>query len=704
MNMTKTVTPTIQNVAKKIIRHKYPAIVITILFLVFGMCLISTDAERKYETLLSAVIYDRNGIPLSIKENSKGHYVKELVTIPDDFKQLLVDKEDRFFYYHPGINPVSSLRAFYNYVTKSKASGSSTLTQQLAKNLLGTESDRTIRNKIIEAVYSVSIEMFASKEDILLMYANTVYLGNQVQGFGTASHAYFDKPFADTTTNERLSLLATLSYPSARNPWEKDNLKFAEDLNTRLTPSEIFMPPTLTSKYSFQSDAYFELRTAGVRCAETCTTTIDDAVTKIIREILDRRVTAGWSQNIRNGAVVVIDAKNSELISIVGSRNPNSESNGNQINMAIQPRPIGSTVKPFIYTKGFMEELRPYTLVEDREYKYPIATGFSLYPKNYDGQYRGVVTLHEALSNSLNVPSVKVLEYIGLDNFYSFLNNSLKFQPIQDYDSYQYGIALGGLEMDLMTLTHYFTMFPKKGYLYPIRILKNSTENFDLPPQSNIATKQKVTDEKYIELVHAIISDRFTGVNQFGLEGNLNLTTTDYGVKTGTSRDFHDSWVVGYTSDFVVGVWIGNSENEALAQVSGSSGAGAVWHDVMEYLLSTSYNHKNKLTSTNIESYLLDNTHEWILKDDVISDHRNLLQSNNLILSIHSGDIFELSKDTIIPLKARKEVIWNIDGKDLGTFKETSFHPKNIGVYEISVYDKETDKREIITIKISEPE
>lgn len=703
--MGKSLIPLkVKNISGWVGRRRYVVFVTTALLLLFGMWLISNEAERKYETLLSTVIYDRHGVPLSIKENSKGHYVNELTAVPSEFAQLLITKEDGFFYYHLGINPVSSLRAFYNYVTKGKAGGSSTLTQQLAKNLLGTESNRTVRNKIIEAVYSVSIEAFSSKEEILLMYTNTVYLGNQVQGFGTASQAYFDKDFATTTNNERLSLLATLAYPSARNPWAKDNAAYAESLNTRLTPDEIFVPPAVTAKYSFQKDSYFELRTAGVECRENCTTTIDDTVTKTIREILDRHVEAGWYRNIRNGAVVVLDARSSELISIVGSRNPNSQANGNQINMAIESRPIGSTVKPFIYTKGFTDGLRPYTLVEDREYKYPIATGFSLYPKNYDGQYRGVVTLHEALSNSLNVPSVKVLEYIGLDNFYSFLSNNLKFEPIQDYDNYQYGIALGGLEMDLLTLTHYFTMFPQQGYLEPLRVLDQSKENFALPPQSNITAKQKVADAEYIELVHAIISDRFTGVNQFGLEGNLNLTITDYGVKTGTSRDFHDSWVVGYTPDFVVGVWIGNSENEPLAQVSGSSGAGAVWHDVMEYLLTTPYNTGAEFKSNHIERYALDRNDEWTIKGDTIAEHRNLLRDNNLILSIHNGDTFELRPDTAIPLRARTEVTWTVNGESLATAKDTTFSPKETGVYEIMAYEAEARRREIITIEVTERE
>lgn len=675
-----------------------------IVILFIALYLIARDAEKRYQSQLSLVISDRNEAPLSIKENSRGHYVYQTISLPENLKQLLIQKEDRFFYYHLGINPASTLRALYIFVAHGSAGGASTITQQMAKNLLGTESDRTLINKFREVFYAIGLEIFFTKEEILLMYANTIYLGNQTQGFDTASYAYFDKPLRDTTHSEQIALLATLSHPSTRNPWEEENEKFATALNARISPNSIFNSPKTTESYSFQSDSYFELRTAAIECSTSCTTTIDDKLTKDLRNILNRHIEDGWSRNVRNGAVVVIDAHTSELLAIIGSRNPKSEQNGNQINMALEPRPIGSTIKPFIYAKGFEEGLRPYTLVEDREYKYPIATGFSLYPKNYDGQYRGEVTLHEALSNSLNVPSVKILEFIGLTDFYRFLSNDLQFEPIQDYDSYQYGIALGGLEMDLTTLTHYFTLFPNKGSLSPLKIIRASDENFDLPPQSHLAEKKTVLSEEAIELVHTIISDRYAGVNQFGLNGNLNLTQPGYGVKTGTSRDFHDSWVVGYTPDFVVGVWIGNTENTALDQVSGSTGAGAVWHDVMEYLLATQYNQHTKFSPTHIERFMIGNSDEWGIKGDIISEHQNLLQEDNLILSIHEGDTFELFDGFSIPLKARRTVEWTVNGQALTIASETTFSPKELGTYEVTAFDPELEKREILLIEVTKPE
>jgi membrane peptidoglycan carboxypeptidase len=689
-----------------LLRHKRTVMILFVIvaLLLTAAWLLAKDAATRYEDQLSTIIYDRNDVALSIAENSRNHYVLPVTELPEDFSLLLLQKEDRFFRYHFGINPISSLRALVNFIRSGRSGGSSTLTQQLAKNLLGTETDRTLKNKLIEAAYTLSIECFTSKNDILTMYANTVYLGNQLQGFDTASLAYFNHPLSETTLGERISLLATLSYPSTRNPWEEENTVYAEALSQHLTPDASFLPPRTTNHYSFQKDTAFELHTAGIHCVESCQTTIDDTLTTAIRNIMDRHIQAEWNRNLRNAAVVVIDTHDSALLAMVGSRDPGSEMNGNQINLALTPRPIGSTIKPFIYSKGFSMGLRPYTLVEDREYKYPIATGFPLYPKNYDGQYRGEVTLHEALSNSLNVPSVKVLEYIGLEEFYNFLDENLSFSPLQSYDSYQYGIALGGLEMDLTTLTHYFTLFPNKGTLRPLRVFTNHEENFNLPPQSNITTETKVIEEQYIELVHAIISDRFTGVNQFGLASNLNITGSEYGVKTGTSRDYHDSWVVGYTPDLVVGVWAGNSENEALDQVSGQSGAGAIWHEVMEHLLNTEYIRHKTFSHTDLERIPIGISDEWGLRGDVVDEHQNLLLGNELILSLHEGDTFELTPNTTIPLRARTEVTWTINGEFHEVAQETNFTPLKLGNYEIAAYNEAENRREIITVHITSQE
>lgn len=662
---------------------------------------INQDASKKYQDLLSTITYDRNEIPIGVGPNSKSHYVYTTSSLPDEFAEILLAKEDRYFYYHPGINLFSHLRAVYRYVRSGKTGGSSTITEQLAKNLLQQESERNLKNKMTEMLYALCLEIFRSKDEILTMYANSIYLGNQIQGFETASLAYFNKPLSEITKSETMSLLATLSYPSSRNPWAKDNLYFAEQLSENILLTEKFTPPVVTDSYSFRNEALFEIDSLGIKCERDCYTTIDSQITKSVRDILQRHLKSNSGKNIKNGAIVIIDPKSSELLAIVGSSDPSRNEDGQQINMAIKPRPIGSTIKPFIYAEGFEAGLRPYSLVEDREYKYPIATGFSLYPKNYDGQYHGEVTLHEALSNSLNVPTVKTLEYVGLNNFYDFLLNDLEFKPIQDLDSYQYGIALGGLEMDLLTLTHYYTLLPRQGSIEPLYVLTDHT-NHNIVPQSSIENQKEIWEQPYAELVHAIISDRFTGVNQFGLASNLNINYQNYGVKTGTSRDFHDSWVVGYTGDFVVGVWLGNSENTPLEQVSGATGAGAVWHDIMEYLLETEYHQNTPLVNRNISRFTIAENDEWGLPSDIISEHQNLLNADYLIISPHHEDVFEITPDLSIPLKSRLEADWSVNGKKIGTGQQINFRPKQSGRYEIKATDNQNGTTEIILITIKE--
>jgi membrane carboxypeptidase/penicillin-binding protein PbpC len=662
------------------------------------------DATERYATLLSVVITDRSGVPIRILENAKGHYALTGGALPESFRNSLLAKEDQYFFYHPGVNPVSLARALYRTVTTGRGGGSSTITEQLAKNLLGTENERTVSNKLRELVYVFGLELFLRKDTILTMYGNTVFLGNQVQGFETASRLYFGTELGALTPHEASVLLATLSYPTARNPLKAENAEYAKALYARITgaSADTFVLPQIAPRLSFRDPAWFELSSLGVTCSESCATSLDTRLTEFIRTALARTISREYDRGVKNGAVVVIDARTHELLALVGSPDPEKTTDGGQINMALEPRPIGSTIKPFIYLRGFMEGLRPYTLVDDREYRYPIATGYSLYPKNFDGKYHGPVTLHFALANSLNVPSVKVLEYIGLPHFYSFLGADLGLIPIQAFDSYQYGIALGGLETDLLTLSHFFTIFPTEGLLSPLRVVRNSAAPVPLPHARPQAEKRIATPAA-TRLVTKILSDRLTGVEQFGLASSLNLSSGSgaYAVKTGTSRDFHDSWVVGYTPDFVVGVWLGNSENTPLAQVSGQSGAGTVWRDVMDYLLSSPYNTQRSFSDTDMRLLTVDGQEEWGLSSDNPAAHRDLLIADALITSVHEGDTFAYEADMRIPLRARAPLTWYANGRLLGTGTDLTFTPPTPGRYEIEGRRQdEASVREIISITV----
>jgi penicillin-binding protein 1C len=289
------------------------------------------------------------------------------------------------------------------------------------------------------------------------------------------------------------------------------------------------------TRHTHFSSAYFEVQSFLDDITQNDSLTIDKELTEKLRDIVKRNIDNLKFKNAKNAALVVIKLPENELLSLIGSPNPESIEEGYKINMLEQPRPIGSTIKPFIYLESFEKGLRPYTLVEDREYKYITALGFPLYPKNFDYKYRGEVNLHYALSNSLNVPAVKVLEYVGLEDFYNFLKKDLGLEPVQDLDNYQLGIALGSLEMSLLDLAKYFTIFPNSGILKELKISSNSLSS----PEKEVAKPE------YIQLVNKILNDRKTGVEQFGLKSELNLFQENYALKTGTSRNFKDSWIIG---------------------------------------------------------------------------------------------------------------------------------------------------------------
>jgi len=640
-----------------------------------------------YDNQNSQIVKDRNGQEIGILPNEKGNFARYFDKIPARVKELLIQKEDQYFYYHFGFNPWSIIRASLGYLGLYPSKASSTITQQLVKNLLKKETERSLKNKIIESFYTLSLETYQTKNNILKMYLNTIYFGQKTQGLAEASRLYFDLSPDLISDSQILQLLSTLSSPAENNPTSSKNKKIALSLAQKMGFSEqnLIMTDPLTvkenmKKYSHFHDTYFEIQTL-YSLKETpeqksVELTIDKDLTTKIRKIIERNLEDLKPKNAKNGAAIVVKLPENEILALIGSPNPQSFGEGYQINMLQEPRPIGSTIKPFIYLKAFEKGLRPYTLIDDREYKYITAIGFPLYPKNFDYKYRGEVNLHYALSNSLNVPTVKVLEYVGLQDFYNFLEKDLEFKPIQDLDNYQLGIALGALEMNLLDLAHYFTIFSNDGILKELKIYKND---------ETLAPDKRITEPEYIQLINKILNDRETGIEQFGLKSDLNLFQQNYALKTGTSRDFRDSWVIGYTPDFLVGVWLGNADNSPMDEVSGQVGAGRIWAEIMELLLNSKYNEKTPLNFDLIREFNYMGEIEYGLPNDNYQKCQNLLkgEDQSLILNPHDGDTFLLEENSKIILKAKENVKWFIDGKFLGEDKDIIFTPTEPGQYQI---------------------
>lgn len=655
-----------------------------------------------YKSRESIILKDRYGQEIFIKPNEKGNFARYLDEVPPWFKELLIKKEDKYFYYHFGFNPWSISQAGLGYLGIGNRKGSSTISQQLVKILLAKEFERSLKTKILESFYTLSLEIFQSKEEILKMYVNSVYFGNQAQGLAEASRLYFDTSPDLLTDGQILQLISSIHSPTKTNPAKLKNkeitLSLAKKWNLNISEIEIIEPEKIkesTKKYLHFNDSYFETQSLINDFSENNQLTLDRDLTEKIRKIVQRNIEELKPKNVKHGAVIVIKLPENEILTLIGSPDPKSFEEGYQINMLKEPRPIGSTIKPFIYLKAFEKDLRPYTLIDDREYKYITAIGFPLYPKNFDYQYRGQVNLHYALSNSLNVPTVKVLEYVGLENFYQFLGKDLEFKPVQPLDNYQLGIALGVLEMSLWDLAKYFTIFPNEGILREHKIYLNDNEK----------VVKVIAKPEYIQLVNKILNDRKTGIDQFGLLSELNLFQENYALKTGTSRDFHDSWIIGFTPDFLVGVWVGNTDNTPTEAVSGQIGAGRIWSEVMELLFHSQYNKKTPFNFDLIEEFYQTENIEYGLADDDYEKILNALKERDLtlILNPHPGDVFLLEQNTKIILEAKESVKWfihpvksskagaeqfnGVNEEFLGEGKSKIFIPQRLGQYQIKAVD-----------------
>ncbi len=653
---------------------------VTFLALYLGTVSTASELRTRYASLQGSVWKDRSGIRLSFSHNARGNFSTPEEVVPYRFEKLLLQKEDKYFYYHLGVNPISMLRGIASGISNGRTGGSSTITQQLVKILLGNEGHRTIRNKLVESLYAVALELHTSKREILTMYENAAYFGKNRQGLAEASLYFFGKKSAELAESEMIQLITALGAPSTRFPGSPENAALLPSVaattksdliyEASSSPSVFPQPPPLRTS--------FEIKTLNLSC-DPCNLTIDSSLTEKIRSALRRHIESALKANVYNGAVVVIKLPENELLALVGSPNPSATTEGAQLNMAIQPRPIGSTAKPFIYLNAFMKGARPYTLVDDKEYSYKIGTGFAFYPKNFDGRFRGAVTLHNALSNSLNVPAVKVLEYVSLPRFYDFLGGSLGFESRQPLERYELGIALGALEMDLLTLSHYFTIFPQGGVLKPLTLEETKQGGLQTSMERGNVGEKRVADEAFAQLVNRILSDRETAVEQFGLRSNLTLPYKNYALKTGTSGNYHDSWTIGFTPDFLVGVWLGNSDNSAMRELTGQTGAGAVWQDVMTLLYASPYNHSTPFRFDKLREFTESGSIEYGLDGDDYNLARNLLAQTSLILSPHDGDAIEFAKNTVIPLTASEAVDWFVGGAFLSHAKEASFFPTRTG-------------------------
>ncbi len=586
----------------------------------------SPDDLSAYATAPSSKIYDRYGRLLyEMPPPYTGlHTPVFLEEIPLALHQATIATEDANFYRHPGVDPLAILRAlWYNLRAGEVRSGGSTLTQQLVRILMFTpeeRTERTLRRKLREAALALQLTRRYSKDEILAFYLNEAYYGNMAYGVQAAAQAYFGKSVTDLDLAE-CALLAGLPQAPARYnplldlPRARERQSVVLDLMVDagyVTPAEADMArreplsfaaapfPIRAPHFVMSVRALLErelgrerLDAGGLRIFTTLDVDLDAAARDIVRHhlgllatcygALDRCPPGG--HNARNAAVVVLDPVTGEVLAMVGSPDYFSAAIDGAVNGTVALRQPGSSIKPVTYAAALAEGVvTPATMILDVRTVFETDDGRPYTPRNYDLRFHGPVRVREALASSYNVPAVRVLERVGVDAM-ARLAGRLGFTTLDDTERLGLTITLGGGEVRLLEEVAAYAAFANGGHrITPVTVLRVEDAEGRVLWSPPPARGEQVLDPRVAYLITDILSDDRARLPNFGEGSVLNLSRPA-AVKTGTTTDFRDNWTVGYTPELVAGVWVGNADSEPMLRISGVTGAGPIWHDVMEAAL-----------------------------------------------------------------------------------------------------------------------
>lgn len=546
------------------------------------------------------VLFDKNGEVIYQRGRAKHRDIVPLAEISPHLKQALLASEDKNFYNHSGISLTSMLGALYaNITTGGKNFGGSTLTQQLAKNTLLTNQKSYLR-KYQELSVAIAIERTYSKNEILEMYLNSVYYGENAFGIGDAAQVYFQKKPADLTLAESAMLIGVLPAPTSYSPIS-GNKEFAKQRQSTVlgrmvdngmitaqqkqealaaqlvyapqkspqdeSPAPHFVEMVMAELY----DTHGEEKVA--RSGFQVTTSLDLGMQRELQQIIAKQMPAIRAQGGSNAGAVVMDPKTGAVRALVGSYDWNDSAFG-KVNMTTARRQPGSSFKPIYYAEALAQGvINPATILEDAP------TDFNGYkPKNALRNFNGDVTARQALSWSLNIPAVKVMQRLGVGKSVDAAKRMGVTTMTQAKD-YGLSLALGAAEAKLIDMTHVYAGFANGGNQYERRLVESIKSKFDKAVSSSAPKANRVISEEGAYLISHILSDNAARARIFG--GSLNVYGKKVAVKTGTTDEQRDAWTIGYTPDLVVGVWVGNNDNTPMKSGGGTL-AGPIWRAVMQ--------------------------------------------------------------------------------------------------------------------------
>ncbi|MBU0661298.1 PBP1A family penicillin-binding protein [Patescibacteria group bacterium] len=604
-------------------------VMVTIIFAFGSRDLPDPNKLTDRQIAQSTKIYDRTGEHLlyEIYSDEKRTLV-ELEEIPDFVVQGVIATEDKVFYEHWGVRPLSIIRAFVMAPFRDwKVKGTSTLTQQLVKNAILT-NERSVMRKVKEFILAIKLERAYTKDQILQIYFNEIPYGSTNYGIQSAAQSYFGKDVGDLTLSEGAALAGLPQAPTIflNNPElfkqrrdfvlrrlfaegyiseEEKNSAQAEELHVVQNVSNIHAPhfvlyvkEQLVQEYGEQ-----QVGAGGLRVITTLDWNMQEKAEVAVAEESEKRFA---DANADNTSLVAMNPDNGHIMSLVGSRDFFDQDISGQFNVATQGRrQPGSSFKPIVYAAAFEIGYTPQTILFDVVTNFGVGAR-SYEPTNYDFKERGPVTIRQALQGSLNIPAVKALYLIG-EKFGIEFAEKLGYTTLSDGD-FGLSLVLGGGEVTLLEHVAAFCVFANGGErVAPVSILRVEDADGTVLQEWKESKKERVIQKNTAAMISDVLSDDASRAYLFGAGGVLTLPGRPVAVKTGTTNYYVDAWTVGYTPSLVAGVWVGNTDNTPMTRgYGGSRVAAPIWNNFM----------RNALEGTPVQSFdtmVMPNTQKPVL-------------------------------------------------------------------------------------------
>lgn len=596
-----------------------------IIFVVFctmaGLLYMHTPAQsfENYKAqfkLSNQFLFSRNGKLISnTRLDYKKHNIAwtEYSAINENFISRLISQEDKRFHQHFGFDPIALANASYQMLIGSEQMrGASTITMQLAKHIYKINS-RSFFGKIQQIQKAILIDSSWTKEEILEAYLNTIYFFGEKQGIGTASLYLFDKSPQFLSDTEQSQLLKLVKNPNSLLG------KLQPELNT------------LDNKNSASHFHQYLIKNK----VFTETSSVDENLQNLAIASIKKQLQHLEEKNVHDAAVLVIDNKTQEVLAYVGNSGTEFSSTP-YVDMVQSLRQAGSTLKPFLYGTAFDNNtLNLASWIEDSPVDIIFENG-TYSPKNHDQKFHGWVHPSTALGSSLNVPAVKTIQLVGVENFWTTLKK-LNFTLEQQPDHYGPSLALGTLDVSLWQLVHAYQ-----------KLVDENDSSFTKD------TKEKINWSLSYAQARSLT---------FGFDSILSAAE-GLAVKTGTSKDMKDNWCLAYNKDFTIGVWIGNSDNSSMQNVLGITGAAPIMKDLATYLFSSSFYSKTPLVNPE---------QEQLFASEIDAAQAPVAFEKSSIITPAPNTIYAI--DPAIPVKFQKivleangpqdDLIWKYKGKVL---------------------------------------